>query len=143
MDPLSLVMFGLIAVLIFFMFRNGKKRQQAQQEMQNNLRPGAEVMLQSGIYGTVESVDEEENRVTVRSGDASFVVHRNAVGQILTPASDSVENSSVAPDDDPEFGEHVNGTPESTDELPDVDTIDESDPRAGESNSNDGDVPKN
>lgn len=143
MDPLSLVMFGLIAVLIFFMFRNGKKRQQAQQEMQNNLRPGAEVMLQSGIYGTVESVDEEENRVTVRSGDASFVVHRNAVGQILTPASDSVENSSVAPDDDPEFGEHFNGTPESTDELPDVDTIDESDPRAGESNSNDGDVPKN
>jgi len=100
-------MFGLIAVLIFFMFRNGKKRQQAQQEMQNNLRPGAEVMLQSGIYGTVESVDEEEHRVTVRSGTSTIVVHRNAVGQILTPAADTEESSELAPDDDPEFGERL------------------------------------
>ena len=79
LDPLSIVMFGLIAVLIFFMFRNGKKRQAAQQEMQNNLRPGAQVMLQSGIFGTIESVDEEENRVTVRSGDSSIVVHLSLI----------------------------------------------------------------
>ena len=110
LDPLSIVMFGLIAVLIFFMFRNGKKRQAAQQEMQNNLRPGAQVMLQSGIFGTIESVDEEENRVTVRSGDSSIVVHRNAIGQIVTPAdapAESTETSELAPDDDPEFGERV------------------------------------
>lgn len=105
MDPLSLIMFGLIAVLIFFMFRNGKKRQQAQLEMQNNLRPGAEVMLQSGIFATVEAVDEEENRVIVRSGESNFVIHRNAVGQIVTPAHASDEPESLAPDDDPEFGE--------------------------------------
>jgi len=107
-DPLTLVMFGLIAVLIFFMFRNGKKRQQAQQEMQNNLRPGAQVMLQSGIFGTIESVDDEENRVTVRSGDSSLVVHRNAIGQIVAPA-DAVEEpeTELAPDDDPQFGERV------------------------------------
>lgn len=109
MDPLSLVMFGLIAVLIFFMFRNGKKRQQAQLDMQNNVRPGAEVMLQSGIYGTIESVDEEENRVTVRSGTSTIVVHRNAVGQILTPADDVSESEDLAPDDDPEFGERLSG----------------------------------
>lgn len=107
MDPLSLVMFGLIAVLIFFMFRNGKKRQQAQQEMQNNLVPGAEVMLQSGIFGTVESVDDENNRVTVLSGTSSIVVHRNAVGQIITPVDAPAENDGLAPDDDPEFGERV------------------------------------
>ena len=107
LDPLSIVMFGLIAVLIFFMFRNGKKRQQAQREMQDNLRPGAQVMLQSGIFATVESVDEEENRVTVRSGDSTLVVHRNAVGQILVPADAPAESSDIAPDDDPEFGERV------------------------------------
>jgi len=107
-DPLSLVMFGLIAVLIFFMFRNGKKRQQAQLEMQNNVRPGAQVMLQSGIFATIESIDEEENRVTVRSGDSSFVVHRNAIGQIITPAdAPAEETTELAPDDDPEFGERV------------------------------------
>jgi preprotein translocase subunit YajC len=95
-------------VLIFFMFRNGKKRQQAQQEMQNNLVPGAEVMLQSGIYATVESVDSEENRVTVRSGDSTLVVHRNAIGQIVAPAEVVSESAGLAPDDDPEFGERLN-----------------------------------
>lgn len=111
LDPLSLVMFGLIAVLIFFMFRNGKKRQQAMQQLQNSLRPGAEVMTQSGIFATVEHVDEEENRVTLRSGTSTLVVHRNAIGQIVTPAEtpETDESSSIAPDDDPGFGERPAG----------------------------------
>lgn len=112
-----LVMLGLIVLMIFFMFRNGKKRQQAMQDMQSNMRPGAEVMLQSGIYGTVEEVDEEDNRVTVRSGTSTLVVHRNAVAQIIAPA-DSDEDFDIAPDDDPEFGERIaeaNGDDEATD----------------------------
>lgn len=108
MDPITIVMFALIAVLVIFMFRNGKKRQKAMQELQDGLRPGAEVMLQSGIYGTIESVDAEENRVTVHSGTSSLVVHRNAVGQIISPAETAAEPvADIAPDDDPEFGERV------------------------------------
>jgi len=99
-------MFGLIAVLIFFMFRNGKKRQQAQIELQNNMRPGAEVMLQSGIFGTIEAIDEENNRALVRTGDCTIEVHRNAIGQIVTPV-DVPEDAQLAPDDDPEFGERI------------------------------------
>lgn len=120
LDPVSLVMFGLIAVLIFFMFRNGKKRQQAMQQLQNNLRPGAEVMLQSGIFGLIESIDEEENRVTIRSGLSTLVVHRNAIGQVVTPVeSEEGAESDVAPDDDPAFGERVGND---ADEAPSNDT---------------------
>lgn len=108
LDPMTLIMFGLIAVLIIFMIRNGKKRRQAAEEMQNNLRPGAEVMLQSGIFATVEEVDEVDHKVTIRSGDSTLVVHRNAVGQIITPVSAPDEpTGDIAPDDDPEFGERV------------------------------------
>lgn len=109
MDPITLLMFGLIAVLIFFMFRNGKKRQAAQQELQNSLRPGAEVMLQSGIFGTIEEIDEEENRATIRSGNSTIVVHRSAIGQVVKPvdAPESEEPASLAPDDDPAFGERI------------------------------------
>lgn len=111
LDPMSLIMFGLIAVLIFFMFRNGKKRQQAMQELQSNLRPGAEVMLQSGIFATIEDIDDEENRVTVRSGTTTLVVHRNAIGQVVTPVDAPAEASDeLAPDDDPSFGERVGET---------------------------------
>ena len=109
-DPMTLIMLGLVAVLIFFMFRNSKKRQAQMAQMQSNTRPGAEVMLQSGIYGTIESIDEEENRVTVRSGTTTFVVHRNAIGQVITPADapeETTETSVLAPDDDPEFGERT------------------------------------
>lgn len=109
-DPITILMFALIGVLIFFMFRNGRKRQQAMQEMQNGLRPGAEVMLQSGIFATVEELDEEDNRLTVRSGTSTLVVHRNAVGQIVTPVTTDAndeETSSIAPDDDPAFGERL------------------------------------
>ena len=112
LDPITILMFALIAVLIFFMFRNGKKRQQAMQELQSGLRPGAEVMLQSGIYGTIESVDEEDNRVTLRSGSSTLVVHRNAVSQIVAgvdapEAPDAAPG--IAPDDDPAFGERLAG----------------------------------
>ena len=111
MDPITLMMFALIAVLIFFMFRNNKKRRAAQEEMQNNLRPGAEVMLQSGIFATIESVDDEQNRATVRSGTSTLVVHRNAIAQVVAPAEapeeSVVESDGIAPDDDPEFGERI------------------------------------
>ncbi|WP_240422881.1 preprotein translocase subunit YajC [Leucobacter sp. wl10] len=118
MDPITIVMFALIALLIFFMFRNGKKRQAAMQELQNGLRPGAEVMLQAGIFGTIDSIDEAENRVTLTSGGSTFVVHRNAVSQIVTPSDapeDEPADAALAPDDDPAFGERVaNGSVENS-----------------------------
>ena len=134
MDPMTLIMLGLVAVLIFFMFRNSKKRQAQMAEMQNNMQPGAEVMLQSGIFGTIVAVDEEENRVTVLSGTSTIVVHRNAIGQIVTPVdapAEEAETSALAPDDDPEFGERFTETADQVDananaaveELPTVEEI--------------------
>lgn len=113
MDPMTLIMFALIGVLIIFMFRNGRKRRAQMEELQTKMVPGAEVMLQSGIYATIESIDEEANRATVVSGNSTFIVHRNAIGQVVTPveANDIEEEAgSVAPDDDPEFGASDNST---------------------------------
>src|SRR5690625_7087222 len=97
-------MIALIGVLIIFMFRNSRKRRQQMQEMQDGLRPGAEIMLQSGIFGTVVDVDEEDGRVTIASGSSTLVVHRQAVAQIVTPI-DVLEENELAPDDDPAFGQ--------------------------------------
>lgn len=136
-DPITLLMFALIALLIFFMFRNGKKRQAAQQELQSGLRPGAEVMLQSGIFGTIDSVDEEENKVTVRSGNSTLVVHRNAISQIVAPVDAPADDaaSDLAPDDDPAFGERLaNGNADAAIDAPEAakDAADETIERAAE-----------
>lgn len=142
LDPISLLMFGLIAVLIFFMFRNGKKRQKAMQELQSGLRPGAEVMLQSGIYGTILDINEEENRATIQSGSSSLVVHRNAISQIVTPVDAPVESGAaadLAPDDDPAFGERISS--ENTDGASDT-TAAESPDASDDADGESGQAPK-
>lgn len=136
LDPITLIMFALIAVVIFFMFRNGKKRQAAMQELQNGLRPGAEVMLQSGIFGTVESVDDEDNRLTVRSGNSTLVVHRNAISQIVTQSEEPLDNEAsteLAPDDDPEFGERLSKSDAIDDSATEPDRAQDEDTQGGES----------
>lgn len=106
MDVTSVIMLGLIGLLIIFMVRNGRKRREMLSKLQEGIRPGAQVMMQAGIYGTIESIDEDDdNRILIRSGDSTLLVHRNAIGNIVEPveAPEEVEEM-LAPDDDPNFG---------------------------------------
>lgn len=108
MDPMTLVMLGLIGLLIIFMIRNGRKRREQMAQMHAGIVPGAEVMLQSGIFGTIDSIDpDDDNRITLISGTGTLVVHRNAVGTIIQPVEqpEELDDAELAPDDDPEFGE--------------------------------------
>lgn len=117
MDPQTtqLLFFGaIILVIVLLMFRNGRKRQRDQAALAQGLKPGAEVMTTFGLFGTIESIDEQENRVVLRTGPGSQVtVHRQAVGKVVTPlAEDGAEpgDAPVVLDDaaaDPAFGERI------------------------------------
>jgi preprotein translocase subunit YajC len=119
MDPntAQLLFFGvIILVIVGLMFRNGRKRQRDASAMSTGLRPGAEIMTASGIYGTVTAIDEAENKITLRTGPTSEItVHRQAVGRIVTPVADDgtqLNGEPVVLDDaaaDPAFGERVDG----------------------------------
>jgi len=107
-DPFTLIMLGALGILIIFMFRSSRKRQAAARELQENMMPGVEVMLQSGIFGTIISIDDEANRVTVQSGPGTqLVVHRNAVASIVPAAIP--ESAETPVEDSPEFGERADG----------------------------------
>lgn len=138
MDPMSLIMFALIGVLIIFMFRNGRKRKAQMEQLQTQMVPGAEVMLQSGIYATIESIDEETNRAVVVSGTSTLVVHRQAIGQVVTAVDAPLaeEEPTLAPDDDPEFGERLSGSDSATTETTDSALNDEA-PEANEEKNSD------
>lgn len=91
-NPSLILMVALFAVLIFMMFR-GRKKQAAQQEkLKNNTVPGAKVMTNSGIYGTVVGVDAED-RVQVEVAPGVVLnLHRQAIATFLdkdaaTPAA--------------------------------------------------------
>jgi preprotein translocase subunit YajC len=97
MDPFTLIMLAVLALLIFFMFRNGRKRQRDLQQLQEKMVPGAEVMTSFGLYGTLLSVDEENNTVLVETSPGATVkLHRQALSRVVDPVTaETVEDATV------------------------------------------------
>ncbi|MBA4247551.1 MAG: preprotein translocase subunit YajC [Microbacterium sp.] len=84
MDPLTLVMLGVLALLIFFMFRNSRKRKQDLEALQLKMVPGAEVMTNFGLFGTLVSIDDEANVAVIETSPGSTVrVHRQTLARVI------------------------------------------------------------
>lgn len=119
MPNANLLFFGaILVVLVLFMVRNGRKRQKDLQALAEGLKPGAEIMTTFGLYGTVESFDEAENKVVLRTGPTSEItVHRQAVGRVVTPAPGTEEplaESVQEPQADAELPVVDDGAPRGT-----------------------------
>jgi preprotein translocase subunit YajC len=112
----NILTIGLVlvfAVMLIFMFRNSRKRQRDQQEMQSKMVPGAEVMTSHGIFGTLISLDEDNNEAVIETTPGTQLrVHRQTLSKIVEP---TVADEAAQDDDDvletadgePEFGERV------------------------------------
>ena len=75
----------LIALVFWVMIvRPQRRRQQEIASTQASLGPGAEVMLGSGIFGTVASLDDETLRIEVAPGTV-LKVARQAVVRVIEP----------------------------------------------------------
>lgn len=100
-DPLTIVMLGVLALLIFFMFRNSRKRKQVLENLQDKMVPGAEVMTNFGLFGTLVSIDDESNVATIETSPGSTVrVHRQTLARVIEddvieePADDETPSSA-------------------------------------------------
>jgi len=151
MDPLTLVMLAVLALLVFFMFRNGRKRQKEQASLQSQMVAGASVMTNFGMYGTILSIDEEANKVALEIAPGTVVqMHRQAISRVVEPVvtddsadeadaelesstdDTAAENRTARLNEDsaivmgePEFGERI------ADENPSTDST-KSDPTKGD-----------
>ena len=98
---LNILFFGaVLVVLVLFMFRNGRKRQRDQQNLAQSLKPGAEIMTTFGLYGTIESIDESENKLVLRTSPTSEItIHRQAVGRVVTPPPGADEPEATVEDE--------------------------------------------
>lgn len=84
MDPLTIVMLGVLALLVFFMFRNSRKRKQDLEQLQDKMVPGAEVMTNFGLFGTLVSIDDDANVATIETSPGSTVrVHRQTLARVI------------------------------------------------------------
>lgn len=111
MDSLTLVMLAVLAVLVFFMFRNGRKRKKDQEALQATMVPGADVMTNFGMYGTIIAIDEEANKVELQIAPGVVVeIHRQTIARVVEPVvAEDLEDDSTDIDSltEPEFGQRV------------------------------------
>jgi preprotein translocase subunit YajC len=99
-DPLTLIMLAVLAMLVFFMFRNSRKRQKDQAALQATMVPGAEVMTNFGMYGTIESIDEEANKVALEIAPGVVVeIHRQTIARVVDAVEPEDESDDSAPDE--------------------------------------------
>ena len=123
MDSLTLVMLAVLAVLVFFMFRNGRKRKKDQEALQATMVPGADVMTNFGMYGTIIAIDEEANKVELQIAPGVVVeIHRQTIARVVEPVvAEDLDDSSVDNSDsltEPEFGQRVADVDTDTTEQP-------------------------
>ncbi|MGI9155340.1 MAG: preprotein translocase subunit YajC [Marmoricola sp.] len=79
----SLLPFVLIVLVFWFLvIRPQRKRSQDMAATQGSVAPGSQVMLGSGIFGTVASVDDDSVQLEVAPG-ATIKVARQAVVRIV------------------------------------------------------------
>ena len=116
MDPLTLVMLVVLAALVFFMFRNSRKRQKDLAALQAQMVVGAEVMTNFGMYGTILAIDEEANKVALEIAPGTVVqLHRQTIARVVEPIVAEPEAEGVAelnPGNatvmgEPDFGQRV------------------------------------
>jgi preprotein translocase subunit YajC len=86
MDPLTIGMLAILAVLIFFMFRNSRKRKAQQEELKSQIVPGKEVMTNFGLFGTLKSIDEVTNEAELEVAKGVVIrVHRQTIAKVVDP----------------------------------------------------------
>lgn len=91
----------MIVAFYFLLLRPQKKRQQAQQKTMNEIQPGTQVLLGSGIFGTVVSVADKQAVISTAPG-VELTVLKQAIARIIQPGdefSEPIEAIEEAPED--------------------------------------------
>ncbi len=128
---MELILFGLLAMMLVFMFVNTRKRQKQmkaeQEEKAAKTVPGVKVLLQGGLYGTIVAYDGEDldkpTLVEIAPG-VVIEVHSQAILRIVEPTVDDLDATAAdteAVDADRAFDADAVGDPE----APRLETPDE------------------
>ncbi|PRB65247.1 preprotein translocase subunit YajC [Microbacterium sp. MYb45] len=98
---MEFLLFGLLAVLLVFMIFNTRKRTKQmkaeQEEKATKTVPGAKVLLQGGIYGTIVSYDPDDldTPALVEIAPGTIIdVHSQAILRVVEP-KDAIVDAPV------------------------------------------------
>ena len=78
---------GIALLFWLLIIRPAQRRQKELGRMQSSLDVGDEVMLTSGVFGTLRSLGDDHVMVEVAAG-VMLKVARGAIGSVVPPAAD-------------------------------------------------------
>ena len=117
---MTILLFVMLGLFVFMMFRRNKKTQQQQATLQSQFAPGVEVMTSFGLFGRIVDIDDAENKVTLELSPGNLAtVHRQAVTKIVEPAAVPEAEAPAVPDDASSLTAPENGSPAASVETPD------------------------
>ncbi len=95
----TIIMLGIFAVFIFFMFRSSRKQRQEEADMRNSLEVGDEITTIGGIIGEIVSM--KEDTITIETSKAGTKIRflKSAVRSVDVRAAD--KNAPAAIEDTP------------------------------------------
>jgi preprotein translocase subunit YajC len=91
---LFIIVIGFLLIYMLFV-RPQKKRQNAQQQMTNDIRLGDEVLTVGGIYGTVTEVEDDQVTVEIAPKTEVRVARRAIAGVTREPEEDETEEAEA------------------------------------------------
>ena len=99
MDWLAQLLFfaAIAAVFWLLLIRPNVRRQRQTAAMQEALQVGDQIMLTSGFFGTLVSLDEDRVQVEIAPG-TTVTVARGAVGSVVPPAGTETETDQTGSD---------------------------------------------
>jgi preprotein translocase subunit YajC len=86
-----IILVGLFAVLWFVLIRPQKARQRAQQQLLESVAPGDEVLTVGGLYGIVQSIDEEGDLIVEIADGIHVRLARRSVATVVKPEDEDEE----------------------------------------------------
>ena len=117
---MNIVLFAMLGLFIFMMFRRNKKTKEQQATLQSQFAPGVEVMTSFGLFGRIVSMDDEENKVVLELSPGNLAtVHRQAVTKIVEPAVVDEEPTAVPDDASSLTAQETDAAPNAAVDTPD------------------------
>lgn len=91
-----IIMFVVMAGLIFYMNRTQKKQAEKRMESLNKLQKGYEVITIGGLYGTVDEVDTDKRTVVLDVDGVYLTFELTAIKTVLPQAeAETSEESAI------------------------------------------------
>lgn len=87
----------LLALTYFVLVRPQRRRQQQQKEMLSELKVGSEILTAGGVYGTVQTLGDDELTLEIAPG-TSVKLDKRAVAMVVP--EEEPETVSAAADED-------------------------------------------